>query len=87
MSLFKDFYNKTDNNHYMLLCKEYNYYTIFELEDMLQFPDFAGAVSDIISELGNVYSIENDSTGGAIEIWIKPEGEETPLVFYLFPYD
>lgn len=87
MGLIKDFYNKTDNNHYMLLCKEYNYYTIFELEDMLQFPDFAGAVSDIISELGDVYSIENDSTGRAIEIWIKPEGEETPLVFYLFPYD
>ena len=35
----------------------------------------------------NAYSIENDSTGGALEIWIKPEGEETPLVFYLFPYD
>ena len=87
MSLFKDFYNKTDNKHYMLLCKEYNYYTIFELEDMLQSPDFAGAVSNIISELGDIYSIENDNTGGAIEIWIKPEGEETPLVFYLFPYD
>lgn len=87
MSLFKDFYNKTDNKHYMLLCKEYNYYTIFEYEHMLQFPDFAGAVSNIISELGDVYSIENDNTGGALEIWIKPEGEETPLVFYLFPYD
>ena len=87
MSLFKDFYNKTNNNHYMLLCKEYNYYTVFELKDMLQFPDFAGAVSNIISELGDVYSIDNDSTGGALEIWIKPEGEETPLVFYLFPYD
>lgn len=87
LSLFRDFYNKTNNKHYMLLCKEYNYYTIFEYEHMLQFPDFAEAVSNIISELGDVYSIENDSTGEAIEIWIKPEGEETPLVFYLFPYD
>lgn len=87
MSLFSDFYNKTNNKHYMLLCKEYNYYTIFEYEHMLPFPDFAGSVSNIISELGDVYSIENDSTGGAVEIWIKPKEEKTPLVFYLFPYD
>ena len=87
MSLFKDFYNKTDNKHYMLLCKEYNYYTIFEYEHMLQVADFAGAVSNIVSELGDVYSIENDSTGGALESWVKAEGEGAPLVFYLLPYD
>ena len=87
MSLFKDFYNKTDNKHYMLLCKEYNYYTIFECDSMLNMPTFGAAISEVISNVGEVYSIEATENKDAVEIWIKPEGEETPLVFYLFPYD
>lgn len=80
--------NTSTNNHYMLLCKEYNYYTIFEYET-LNFSNltFGQTVCDIISEIGNVYSIEPNEENNAIEIWIKPENEESPLVFYLFPYD
>lgn len=75
------------NNHYMLLCKEYNYYTIFEHESGLTFPTGGAAVCDIITELGDVYSIEKTEDDSAFEIWIKAENMEQPQVFYLFPYD
>ena len=47
---------------------------------------FKIAVFTIITELGEVYSIELNEDG-AMEIWIKPTGEESPYAFYLFPYD
>ena len=30
MELIETYYDRTSANHHMLLCKEYNYYTIFE---------------------------------------------------------
>lgn len=81
-----EYYYDTNNVYHMLLCRDFNYYTIFNHDSMLTFPDFAGAVCTIITELGDVYSIEK-TEDGAMEIWIKPEGEEMPYAFYLFPYD
>ena len=86
ISILNDYCRQTNNIHYMLLCRDFNYYTIFEYDSMLTFPDFAGAVCTIITELGEVYSIEV-LEDGAIEIWIKPVDEESPYAFYLFPYD
>lgn len=86
MSLINQYYEKADNLFHMLLCRDFNYYTIFSYDSMLMFPDFAGAVCTIITELGEVYSIELNEDG-AMEIWIKPTGEESPYAFYLFPYD
>ena len=53
---------------------------------MPSFETFGKALITIISELGEIYSIEQ-LQDGAIEIWIKPFGEESPYAFYLFPYD
>lgn len=86
--VFKSYKEKSDNDYHMLLCKDYSYYTIFKFNMASEFKSFGEAVITIITELGDVYSIEeqNDS---AIEIWIKPNDEnvETPIAFYLFPYD
>ena len=85
-SLLEDYYNKTENTYHMLLCKDYNYYTIFAFSVKPEFSNFTEAVIAIATELGAVYSLDlNDE--GAIEIWIKPVGEESPYAFYLFPYD
>lgn len=83
--IIENMHNANQNIHYMLLCKEYNYYTIFEANTD-PIITFKSAVCDIINELGDVYSIEYKDEA-AIELWIKPLGEEEPLVFYLFPYD
>ena len=84
--LFNTYCEDTKNTFHMLLCRDCNYYTIFSFSVKPEFSDFASAVSTIITELGDVYSIER-LENGAIEIWIKPAGEETPCAFYLFPYD
>lgn len=85
LNLIGEYYHKSDNSFHMLLCKDYNYYTIFAPDDIVTL-DFIASVYDIIVNLGTIYSIEN-TEDGAIEIWIKPEGEEMPYAFYLFPYD
>lgn len=87
MILLDDYYNTTGNKHYMLLSKEYNYYTIFEYDAVMTMPCFSGAVCEIISNLGKVYSMELTEDKGAIELWIKPEDLDEPIVFYLFSYD
>ena len=85
LNLIEEYYHKSDNSFHMLLCKDYNYYTIFAPDDIITI-EFTATVYDIIVNLGAIYSIEN-TEDGAIEIWIKPEGEEMPYAFYLFPYD
>ena len=84
--IIKQFWNKTSNNHYMLLCKDYNYYTLFESESILR-KSFVDMIIETICPLGNIYSIEFTEDQDALEIWIKPEDEAMPLAFYLFPYD
>ena len=85
IGLIKTYYINSDNNHHMLLCRDFNYYTIF-VQGGIMTNDFAETVCSIITELGEVYSIEK-TEDGAMEIWIKPEGENMPYAFYLFPYD
>ena len=87
MGLINEYYQKANNTYHMLLCRDFNYYTIFNYDSMLTFPDFAGAVCTIITELGDVYSIEIADNDSALEIWIRPEEQESALAFYLFPYD
>ena len=83
--IIEDMHNTVRNIHYMLLCKEYNYYTIFEADDN-PIVTLQVAVCDILEELGDIYSIE-DKGDGAIEFLVKPFNEEEPFVFYFFPYD
>ena len=84
--MLNDYRYFSENTHYMLLCKDFNYYTIFSYSVMPSFETFGKAIITIISELGEIYSIEQ-LQDGAIEIWIKPVEEESPYAFYLFPYD
>lgn len=86
MGMIEEYYINTNNTYHMLLCRDFNYYTIFTYDSMLSFPNFSGAICTIITELGEVYSIEVNGDG-VLEIWIKPTGEESPYAFYLFPYD
>jgi hypothetical protein len=85
--LLNDFLDQTTDNYYMLLCKEYNYYTIFAFKDDPEYNNFEKTVIEILDEVGEIYSIELTEDKSAIEIWIKPDGEESALVFYLFPYE
>ena len=85
---FTEFLQSTANNVYMLLCKEYSYYTLFAYEgDNPSLDTYEQSVIDLLDEIGVVYSIDLTEDKCAVEIWIKPDEEESALAFYLFPYD
>ena len=85
LEIFSSYHQTFANKYYMLLCKEYSYYTVFAKGNYSI--SFAEAVKEIVAEIGDIYSIELTENKAAIEIWIKPDGEEEPYAFYLFPYD
>lgn len=85
--IINDYFNKNKSNHHMLLCSEYNYYTLFEKNNNLPLCSFSNAVRQIIQDLGDILSIELVDNDSAIEIWIRPIEEDECMVFYLFPYD
>lgn len=90
IDLINKYYSKNRVSHHMLLCHDYHYYTVFEEDSDMPFPEFAGAVLDIIKDLGEVISIDKaDDNYSTLEIWIKipKEKEKEVYAFYLFPYE
>lgn len=84
--LIRNYANITINKHYMLLCREKNYYTMFRLnilDDSLE--NFAEVVLDCATDLGVIKSVTKNEDN-VIEIWAQPINDE-PVVMFLFPYD
>jgi hypothetical protein len=69
----------------MLLCRDYNYYTIFHQHDQWIADIFSKSVIDILKNIGDIISIDYTSDNVAIEIWMRIEDEA--YCFYLFGYD
>ena len=75
----------TENKFYMLLCRDINYYTLFNISTNITEPYACEEVLACAKDLGAVKSVEvNDNN--AIEIWVQGEDDEA-RVMYLFPYD
>ena len=72
--------------YYMLLCKDYNYYTIFHknIPPIISTGSLASMVIILCQELGSIVGWEKNNNGG-IEIWINIGNES--YCFYLFQYD
>jgi hypothetical protein len=73
-------------SHYMLLCKDLSYYTVFEKAYGDVQTHFIDTVLEIVRDLGAIHDMFiNDD--GVMEFWIRPEGDEEVYAFFLFPYD
>ena len=83
----RDWYLDVSDYHFMLLSKNYNYYTLFAHKD--NYPiDFEEMVLDTIAEFSKVYSINLDKENNGWEIWAcLNDTDKVPEVFYLFPYE
>lgn len=68
--------------HYMFLCNEKHYYTIFEKAETAS-ENFIEVLEECIDELGEFLEAEVVENS-AFEIWIKIE--EEPFCFMLFDY-
>lgn len=84
--LVRDFVSSWGNKYYMLLCRELNYYTLFDIN----LKDADETVEEVLFEcsnaIGEIKSVEVTSDECAIEIWVTNEDNET-YAMYFFPYD
>lgn len=84
-----DYLIQTGCEYYMMLCRELNYYTVFQV--VLNHSSLPHAMNEVIAcadYLGDIKSIEWEEDKGAIEIWItERENDKETYVIYLFPYD
>ena len=86
-NLIKEFthkYSPFTMGHYMLLCNDIHYYTVFEVCD-----EYEEKAEDIILEclqnIGVIQQINYNETNTAIECWVK--NEKGVFMFLLFDYD
>lgn len=83
----RNFVNKTNNKYYMLLCRELNYYTLFDKQDLLIIKDnIEDAVIECAQDYGDILNI-NESGEGAIEVWIRNNEDKNVYMLLFFPYD
>lgn len=85
-STIKAFVEEINQEHYMLLCRELNYYTVFQMmnESEDNIVDEVIACSDYI---GYIKSIER-LDGAVIEVWVtERDNDKETYVMYFFPYD
>ena len=87
--IVKNFIMKTENAHYMLLCKEQGDYTIFRrynMEDAEKAMEISNILIDeCLKNRGEIRGIDLTKDKGAIEIWLLIE--EEAYCYYFFPYD
>lgn len=78
-----------DNEHFMLLCHNFRYYTVFEKSHLYQQDaNFGETVTECIAAFPIVYSFDYDEENKSWEIWACLESNnKTPEAFYLFPYE
>lgn len=69
---------------YILLCRDINYYTLFERA--MWKPDYdnlAEAVLDCAKDIGDIIDVDLTDAGTEIEIWVRTKEEKKNLCMYL----
>lgn len=81
------FHTNELNRHYMLLCKEQSYFTIFEANNITnnEFSTIGDAVITVCKELGNIKAVYSNSAGD-FDIWVLPTDGDI-WCLHLFAYD
>lgn len=73
-------------NHYlMLLCRERNDYTIFNISDKNNINSLTAELKETLNNRGHVLVMDKQDTG-AWEIWIRDFATEENFAYYLFDY-
>ena len=86
LETLENFWDEKNDEHFMLLCNDMNYYTVFQRAYGNGLNSFKTEVIECLHNIGAIKSLELTSDGTGIEIWIQEVGED-PMVMYLFPYD
>lgn len=77
------FYKNISNARTMLLCREMNYYTIFEFDDAAEeFETAADAIVTCVGELGELLDVVENEAG--LEVWVKLFDSAEVVMMVLF---
>ena len=82
-----EYINKTNNEFYMLLCRDKNYYTLFFREKEEKNISLKLELIDCLNNFGEIKSIDFTEDESAIEIWMTVPEDNDSYVMYLFQYD
>jgi hypothetical protein len=88
----KNFVNAKPATYYMMLNHENRYFTLFNFRNGIMTEGKIDVMAnDVIECMENcgfaLIDINEDSTGEALEIWVKDEENEIAYMYLLFPYD
>lgn len=85
--IITDYHNNMSNKYYMLLFRELNYFTLFNINpyDEIELV-FEDEVIECLKNLGNIKSITMCDSEGSVECWVTTADDNT-VVGYLFGYD
>ena len=84
MDIICEYTNLKPGEYYMLLCRDYNYYTLFKTGEEAYEP-FSSEVIECLKNVGTVKAFDITDDKEVIEIWVMIDDE--PYVMYLFNYD
>lgn len=84
-NLIRKFCNDTNNEYYMLLCRDINYYTLFKMDLKLADEPINEVLIECAQGIGEIKAIDLTEDNGAIEFWMTYQDET--YVAYFFPYD
>ena len=83
--MIREYLDEIQDEYYMLLCRDLNYYTMFSLQGDGDLPTAESEIIGCIQDMGSIISIERSAeTGKVIEVWFKCA--DGTFVAYLFPY-
>ena len=71
--------------HYMLLCNDIHYYTVFNKVSSTQYDLIEDVVIECLTNIGVLQQINFNTDASAVECWIK--NEKGCFMFLLFDYD
>lgn len=84
--IIKNFCDETNNKFYMLLCRDINYFTLFNrIDNSAELESISDLVIECAKGVGEIKSI--DLSDGGIEIWVDQPFENSTYAMYFFPYD
>lgn len=84
-NLIRKFCNDTNNEYYMLLCRDINYYTLFKMDLKLADELINEVLIECAQGIGEIKAIDLTEDNNAIEFWMTYQNET--YVAYFFPYD
>lgn len=79
----REYLKRYPSKYYLMLNNDEHYYTIYTFKNEYKFTEMAKEILQIAKELGPIHGVE-DGGNGALELWIKYNGE--CQLFYLFDY-